>query len=414
MSTPVVLRVQPVYEKTAGRKRTLTKTRDHNSRLNGDLRHVDSNRTHLNQVLLGTGDVVTDVQVIASQYVRSSKSGPIAGEIILTANRKYFRGKSEAEREKWAKDTLTWAIQEFDGKGQGRVASCHWHRDEGAEHLHITVVPVATTTVGNQYSRKTVTAINYSAVLGKPPGGEKHLPPDQRRWGLKQTSYAEFMASCGHDLIRGVRNRKAVNKSPSEWRAEVGRFYDGLIQQFKNMPNDGSRLEFSKAEIADYIVDQVHSQTEEQQSVKNKAEALQQLLNDAANAIGCPNVAQLAQYAGDVQTGLKSRKWSCEKAAKEGAEIRIKEEGTRKQAEQEAARKLIEEQAQRPRRSKGERASKEERRAARAARKLLSTVPSISDTTTITSITGGYHHVSRIHQPQAANNQQHQEVGIDA
>lgn len=390
MSTPAVLRVQPVYEKTKGQKHTLAKTRDHNSRLGGDLRHVDSSRTHLNQVLLGTGDVATDVHEIAAGYSRSSKNGPIAGEIIMTAKGKFFRGLSEAEKEAWARDSLAWAIREFDKSGAGIVASCHWHRDEGAEHLHLVVVPVATTTKGNQYHRKTVTEINYSAVLGKPPGGEKHLPPDQRRWGLKQTSYAEYMASCGHDLIRGVRNRKAVNKTPAEWRKEVELFYEDLMKKFKTMPDDGSRIDFSRAEISKFIVEQVAQRTVdlsgERQNILNKAEAIQQLLNDTATAMGCQNPAQIAQYAGDIQTGLKSRKWSCEKAAKEGADIRIKEE----------ARKLAEQQENRSRSFLGQRKSKEERRAARAARHVLSEVPNISDTSTITSVNGGYHHVSRI------------------
>ena len=71
----------------------------------------------------------------------------------------------------------------------------------------------------------------------------------------------------------------------------------------------------------------------EQKNAVNRAESLQQVLNETAKAVGCPNPALIAQYAGDIQTGLKSRNWSTEKAAKEGAEIRAED-----------ARKLLEQQ----------------------------------------------------------------------
>ena len=358
MSTPVVLRVAPIYER--GRKQTLAKTAGHNARTDGDLRHVDSSRTPLNRVLMGTGNDVADVQAIAGGYPRSSNNGPIAGELILTASKNYFRDKSEAYKEQWAMDSLAWVIQEF---GAERVAGCHWHRDEGAEHLHVPIVPIATTVIGNQHLKKTIIAINYSAVLGKPPGGESGLPPSERRWGKRQTGYAEFMASRGHNLIRGVRNRKIVNQAPHEWKKEVELFYEGLTQKFKAMPDDGSRAEFSKAEIAKFIVAQVAQKTRdwtgEKKTLLNQAEAVQQLLNDASRALGCLNPAQLGTYAADVQTGLKSRKWSCEKAAREGAEIRAKE-----------AQKILEQQKYRSRSTAGQRKTKEERQAARAERRM--------------------------------------------
>ena len=368
MSTPVVLRVVPIYEK--GRKQILTKTAGHNARTGGDLRHVDSSRTYLNRVLIGTGDDVTDVMAIVNQYPRSSRKGPIAGELVLTASEKYFREKSEAYKEQWAMDSLAWAIQEF---GVERIAGCHWHRDEKAEHLHIPVVPVATTTIGNQHRQETITAINYSAVLGKPPGGESGLPPSERRWGKRQTGYAEFMASRGHNLIRGVRNRRLVNKAPNAWKKEIELFYEGLIQKFKAMPDDGSRIEFSKAEIAKFIVAQVEQKTQdwvgEKQALLNQAEAVQQLLNDAAAALGCPNPAHLAQYASDLVRTFRADEPNILELFRhfsaQGAESRRQEESQKR--EQEAARATV----QQTRRVPGQRKTKEERQAARAARKSV-------------------------------------------
>ena len=407
MSTPTVLRVQPVYEKTNGQKRTLAKTDGHNHRKDGDLKHVDPSRTHLNRTLLGTNDIVADVQNITNQYARSSKKGPICGELILTANADFFEKLSEAEKVKWAKDSLAWAIAEFDGKGQGRVANCTWHRDEKAEHLHIVVVPVASTVTGNQHRQNTITAINYSAVLGKPPGGEKNIPPAERRWGLKQTNYANFMAEMGHDLIRGVRNRKLKNKTPTEWQIELNARFVNLIEQIESMPDRG-KIEFSKQEIVQFIMAQIdsktHDLTSDQKALSNQVQSLQQALTDSAQLLGCPTPSYLPQYCQDFinswrknhgQPGKRDIVEYFQDAAKNGA----------------ANRQLEKQQAviKQPRSVKGQRKSPEERREARATRKLLSDVPNISS---ITINLRGYHHESRIiNELQRTNNQQHQYVG---
>ncbi len=367
-----VLRVQPLYEKSGPRKHSVKQAAEHNARKGGDLEHIDKSRTHLNEVLLGYCDIEKDVEDALKQYPRASKNGPVAGEIMMTANKEFFENLSEHERRKWAIHSLEWALNEFDNKGSGKVVSCHWHRDEEAEHLHITVVPIADCVVGNQHSKKTVRKINYAAVLGKPRGGEKDLPPSERRWGKKQTSYAEHMAAWGHSLVRGVKNRQnRKHKSPSTYRAELAKNLKTTTDDLVNAPQ-GSLVPKEKALAAA----KAHCKTWQENaqrilnSAKNRVEVLEQILEDVAKTIGCPSSAELPQYAKELAHGLEYMAIKPQNVVAKGKQL------LREEAEQELLASTHTLQSlppndtpKPPRTVKGQRKTPEERRLARLARK---------------------------------------------
>lgn len=339
MSHPTVLRVQPLYEKSGPGKISIHQSAVHNARIGGDIAHVDKIRQNKNKTLLGSGDIVKDVTPLLTQYPKASKKGPVAGEIIITANKDFFISLSEEERYKWAKDSLAWAVTEFDGNNKGKVVSCIWHRDEEAEHLHIIVVPIIDSVSGNQYHRKTIKKINYSRVLGKPRGGEKNIPPSERLWGKKQTSYAEYMGEMGHQLIRGVKNRHwRKHTSPAEYRQKIAAEMEGFEQRLDNLELDGK---ITKKEAVQYAAREIAKYTSEMEKTvdaqKNLIEALEQIIHDTALSLRCSNASQLSKYARHLAIGIASIQSNPEELAQEGKEIEdtwLQKETTKEQKHQ--------------------------------------------------------------------------------
>lgn len=372
---PAVLRVQPLYLKASSRRVSVKQAADHNARIGGDIAHIDATRTHLNQVMLGSGDIEADVLSFAQDYPRASKNGPVAGEIIATVHQDYFTDLSEEQRQKWAADSLAWALAEFDGNKKGKVVSCVWHRDEEAEHLHIIVVPIVECVSGNQYRKETITKINYAGVLGKPRVGEKGIPPAERLWGRKQTSYATFMADKGHKLVRGVKNRAwRKHKSPAQLRHELAQIIENLGREILNTP-DGGMVARQKA--IQYIIAQVTGGTaelrRELEATTNRAEALEQIVTEVSRMLGCETPAQLPQQARYLVYGLGCMDYFPQEVASEGRKIWEEVEAQQADelaAQKEADKRHIEIETKQPRRKPGQRKTKEERRAARAARRM--------------------------------------------
>lgn len=73
--------------------------------------------------MLGSVNIEDDVLPDVQEYPRSSKNGPVAGEIIATVHQDYFASSNEEQRQKWAEDSLAWALAEFDGKKKGKMVS---------------------------------------------------------------------------------------------------------------------------------------------------------------------------------------------------------------------------------------------------------------------------------------------------
>ena len=323
MSHPTVLRVQPLYEKPGPRRISIEQSAAHNARTGGNIAHVDAHRIQNNVVLLGTGDINKDVSPLLLEYPRASKTGPIAGEVIITANKDFFETLSDEKRTQWAKDSLDWAIAEFDYNSKGKVVSCIWHRDEEAEHLHIIVVPIVTCTTGNQYRQKITTKINYSKVLGKPRGGEKDIPPSERLWGKKQTSYADFIAERGHQLVRGVKNRRwRKHISPAEHRQKTAKAMENFQQRLDNLELEGT---VTKKEVFQYTAHQISKLTSEMKKTinaqENRLEALQQVINEAAKTLQCEHPSQLSQYVKHLTIGITSIQHNPEELAQKGKAI---------------------------------------------------------------------------------------------
>lgn len=401
-----VLRVKVLKAMTG--KNSVRSTCDHNSRAKGDFRHTDESRASQNMILYGTQNPFQDVKNIVEQHGLARKDSPPANEIIVTAASEHFINKSHDEILSWANDNTDFFLKEFDGKGKGKIAHIVLHLDEAAPHLHILMVPVCEFTIKNRHGEKTVQKVNHAGVLGKPRGGyPKGTPPSETRLGLLHTAYAEAMAK--HGLIRGQRDRrlpdgsKLQNTSPYIYRQEMYAQAKTKLEEIQKLP-DGELVSRKEALAlgAKYFTARGQFIEEENKKLSNRIGAMEQFIAETAQALGCKNPAVLSRYADDIRIGLEQYNQTPQRFAQKGRKIR--------QQKEEASQSQVKEQAQRSRKIAGQRATKEERRAARAARKLLGQVPSINDTSTITSV-GGYHHESRIiYQHPGQNPQQHRQA----
>lgn len=375
---PVVIRVEVLktYRNIAG-------SSAHNLRLTGDLEHVDKAKTPLNKILVGTEDVAGAIKSLEKKYGKARKDSPLAFEMICTVSKEYFADKSDVQVMGWALATITFAQKRF---GKEAVVQAFLHLDEEAPHLHLTIVPLAETIRKNRYGEKRATKINYSQVLGIPKGYyPKGTTPEEKRTGVLQTEYAEAMAPFG--LIRGTTRREPdggpiKNISPRKYR-------DTLAADLARLAEEQEEIEVPAGAVKQLIVDenkfnaviakQVALQTldlrEENAALRNRINAVEQAMTTASELLGCPLPTQLPQYAYDMRLAFQQNSPDDPSAEMRrvtalGTEIRREGEERRK-AEEEAARKLIEEKSRRERRVKGQRATPEERRAARAARRLV-------------------------------------------
>ncbi len=377
---PVVLRIEPLKS-----YRNISGSAAHNYRLAGDLDHVDASRTRLNKTLIGDSDVAGAVKAVEMKYGKARKDSPLAFEVICSAHKDYFAGKSEKDIMEWA-DTTTAFIQRRFRKEA--VVHAVLHLDEEAPHLHITIVPLAETVHRNRYGETRSLKINYSGCIGIPRGFyAPGTTPEEKRTGILQTEYADAMSSFG--LIRGVGRSNGgggpkKNVSPKQYRDLLAADLNRLNERHEEMCvpiGAEKRLIVEESVVREIVEKHVARRTqnlkEENSALKNRNAALEQLASNVSDALGCPSHAQLQQYATDLRRGADEMPQGIKRLqiiASRGADARKNEE-EQKRAEQEDACKKLEEQAARSRRTKGQRATPEERRAARSARRASTAKP---------------------------------------
>ena len=105
-------------------------------------KEVDTARSHLNQIFLGSQEAYKDIQNALPKTYR--KNAVLAIEVLLTASPEYFRDEDQGmgewnqkKLENWLNPALDFAMQHF-GSNLVNVAL---HLDEATPHLQMFVVP---------------------------------------------------------------------------------------------------------------------------------------------------------------------------------------------------------------------------------------------------------------------------------
>ena len=147
--------------------------------------NADSSKAHLNQRLVGSDDLNSDVQTrIAESKCKVRKDSVLAIEYLLTASPEYFNG-GESVRE-FKNKASEWLVERH---GLKNVVNVHLHMDEKTPHIHAVVVPLD--------QRDILNAKSFT-------GGRKALID-------MQDSFADTMKPLGLD--RGINGSKAEHTS---------------------------------------------------------------------------------------------------------------------------------------------------------------------------------------------------------
>lgn len=223
MSSKAVFRVAPVS------KSGLSGAKKHQLR-EFEEPHIDTSRSHLNMVLVGSGDVEADVlNFVAAKGVKP-RGETIAAEMILTAAASWFE-EEKVDVKAWAKAN----IDALKKKWGDRLVSANLHMDEMAPHIHAFVVPVSTHEIATGRGgkgKKTVTRLSYSREFSD---DKKTLEAarltgdtDKTKCGRLQTWYALEMQTRGFNLERGVRNSRATHQAIKQFQTAVSKLDNSL------------------------------------------------------------------------------------------------------------------------------------------------------------------------------------------
>ncbi|CAA7616582.1 plasmid recombination protein [Magnetospirillum sp. UT-4] len=183
-------------------------------------KNIDPGRRDRNEVMVGTGDVVADVQArLAAVGVEPRPGQVLAREVLLTASASFFGGRDgdwDAERlAAWKAAALDFLRAEWGDN----LVTVVLHGDEAVPHLHCW----ATTTVRTEKkargrTRKDGTrppptigwTMNHDAVFGSGKGA----------FAERQDRYAAAMAPLG--LRRGLRQSGAQHEPIRAYYARLG------------------------------------------------------------------------------------------------------------------------------------------------------------------------------------------------
>jgi len=157
--------------------------------------NADPDRRAENVRLVGSGDLLVDVQARLEDAPPKRKDAIIAIEHVMTASRPFFEEADRATVDRWVERSMAWLRDTY---GRDNIVAATFHRDELAPHLHAIVVPV--TDDGR---------LNGHHFIGGSRGRLSEL----------QDTYHAAVAECG--LQRGVRGSIADHQTVQEWYAKI-------------------------------------------------------------------------------------------------------------------------------------------------------------------------------------------------
>nr|WP_176450444.1 plasmid recombination protein [Paramagnetospirillum magneticum] len=179
---------------------------NHNLRTPGhdQLAHVDQAKSAQNEILIGTGDAMLDVQsALKSRLVGNiRKNGVIAVEMVMTARADWFA--ADPARAAAFKQRV---LDEANARYGANLVTAVWHMDEEAPHLHLYIVPMDQRGKLNCRAQFSTMASlkqlqDWAGVVGNPLGLERGRPK------------VEF-------IVDG--DEPPENQSPAEYRAQTKR-----------------------------------------------------------------------------------------------------------------------------------------------------------------------------------------------
>ena len=186
--------------------------------------NIDPDRSHLNEVLVGTGDVVEDVRTRLATVGLEPKPGQVvARELLVTASHAYFGGDGHTGRDgDWDQDRLaawkTATVQFLQSEFNANLVTVTAHFDEAVPHAHVW----CTTAVNVQKSgrgRPRKDGTKAAPVMGWTLNHDKVMGNGKEAFAARQDRYADAMEPLG--LKRGQRQSKSHHQPIRKFYAEL-------------------------------------------------------------------------------------------------------------------------------------------------------------------------------------------------
>lgn len=186
---------------------------------------VDPSRSHLNVQEGATTyeQVTTFIKERLKTLTR--KPRPDANkviEILVTASKEGFEGKTYAEQLQMLKDGVEFAKNKA---GADNVISVSYHFDERTPHAHILAIPIVTRPRSSEKDSELITTLDAQRILG----GPKEMT---EMW----SAYADHMQEKGHNLKRGVSKKEreaALQQVPTH--KTVRQFWAEKVEEIEGM-----------------------------------------------------------------------------------------------------------------------------------------------------------------------------------
>lgn len=236
-----VLRVQKL--KTAGNIGSL------NSHLTRtmDVPNADKSKSHLNQLLVGSNDLNSDVQNrITEAKSKVRKDSVLALEFLLTASPEYFKGNTSQKVSDFKNAASGWLVENY---GLKNLVNVRLHMDERTPHMHAIVVPI-----------DDKGKLNAKLLLG-----------NRDKMRSMQTSFAKAVEPLG--LERGVTGSKAEHVRISE-------YYELLNKANEVRSVDPPIYEIKKPSITEGTFLAEQWTREQNENIRRSAENLKVKLKD--------------------------------------------------------------------------------------------------------------------------------------
>ncbi|WP_172822740.1 plasmid recombination protein [Paramagnetospirillum marisnigri] len=186
--------------------------------------NIDPDRSPLNEVLVGSGDVVKDVRTRLAAVGLEPKPGQVvARELLLTASSTYFADNGHSGRDgdcdpdrlaTWRSVTLDFLRAEFGDN----LVTVVIHHDESVCHAHVwCATAVEVQKKGRGRPRKDGT--KAATATGWTLNHDKIMGSGKEAFAARQDRYAVVMEPLG--LIRGQRHSRAHHQPIREFYARI-------------------------------------------------------------------------------------------------------------------------------------------------------------------------------------------------
>lgn len=198
-----------------------------------DVPNCDRNKSHLNEILIGSGDGEKDIKFIIDKHkLKTRKNSVLAYDGLLTLS-------PEAFNEISVDDFKKAALEFLDIEFKNRVTTAYLHLDESTPHIQFYMCPivknkgdaVARLSARDYMNKKKMSGLQrrfYKHMAAALPCAE--LSPPRHGSDAKHTKISHFYELLQRDQDALVRDVVANLKSKLE--VSVMQKYDTLLQNF--------------------------------------------------------------------------------------------------------------------------------------------------------------------------------------